>query len=53
MNGPLILIRATLTFARTGLSLWVKFLGQRRGKALFWGGMVVSTIVAIILQLTT
>ena len=53
MNGPFLLLRASFTFALTGLGLMIRFLGQKRGKQLFWGGMIASTILAIILQLTT
>ena len=51
MNGPLLLLRATFEFARTGLSLYTRLLGPKRAKTLFWGGMALSAVVAIVLQL--
>jgi hypothetical protein len=50
--GPLLLIRATARFALYGLALYVRLLGPRRGKILFWGGMAVSAVVAVALQLS-
>ena len=47
MNGPFLLIRATLTFARTGYSLFAR---MRHGKALFWGGFAASALVAVVLE---
>lgn len=52
MNGPFLLLRATFTFVKTGLSLYVRALGPRGARWLFWGGMAVSAIVAVILQLS-
>lgn len=51
MNGPFLLLQATLEFARTGLSLYTRLLGPKRAKLLFWGGTAVSTVVVIVLQL--
>ncbi len=52
MNGPVFLFRSTVAFAKTGLALYTRALGPRRGRLLFWGGMAVSAAVAVILQLT-
>lgn len=51
MNGPFFLIKATVAFARVGLSLYARLLGPKRARVLFWGGMGVSALVAIVLQL--
>jgi len=47
-NGPFLLLRATLVFARTGYSLFSRV---KHGKALFWGGFAASAVVAVVLQL--
>lgn len=52
MNGPLLLLRATLYFVTIGFTLWTKLFGARRGKLLFFGAMGASTVVAIYLQMT-
>jgi hypothetical protein len=51
LNGPFLLLKATVTFAKTGLAVYTKALGAKRARLLFWGGMAVSAIVAVILQL--
>ncbi len=52
MNGPFLLVRATVGFARVGFGVFVRLLGARRGKAVFWGGFALSTVAAIYLQTT-
>jgi hypothetical protein len=52
VNGPLLLIRATARFALFGLALYTRLLGPKRAKRLFWGGMAVSALAAVILQLS-
>jgi hypothetical protein len=52
VNGPLLLIRASVQFALTGLRFYTRALGPNRAKILFWGGMAVSALVAIVLQLS-
>lgn len=52
MNSPFLLLKATFVFARTGLALYRRVLGPRGAKILFWGGMGVSAVVAVVLQLS-
>jgi hypothetical protein len=52
VNGPFLLLRATVTFAKTGLAIYTRALGPKRARLLFWGGMAVSAVVAVVLQLT-
>lgn len=49
--GPFLLIRATATFARVGLSMFTRTLGKKRGKAVFAALTALSALVAIVLQL--
>jgi hypothetical protein len=51
MNGPFLLLRATVTFALVGLSIFTKMLGKKRGKAVFAALTLLSALVAITLQL--
>jgi hypothetical protein len=51
MNGPFLLLRATITFASVGLSMFTRLLGQKRGKAVFAALTALSALVAITLQL--
>lgn len=50
MNGPLLLWRATVTFANVGYSLFLRVFGKH-AKAVFWGLFVLSAVTAIVLQL--
>lgn len=52
MNGPLLLIKASVLFARTGLRLYTRLLGPKRAKQLFWGGMAASTVAVVAIQLS-
>ena len=52
MNGPFLLLRATVAFATVGANVLTRILGARRGRVALIGGMGVSTIVAIYLQVT-
>jgi hypothetical protein len=51
MNGPFLLLRATMTFALVGLGVLTKTLGKKRGKVVFAALTVLSALVAITLQL--
>ena len=50
--GPLLLLRASVSFALVGWRLYTRLLGPRWGRALFWGGMGLSTVVVVALQLS-
>ena len=52
MNGPFLLLRATLAFANLGMRLWTALLGRRGARVLLFGGMAVSATVAVFLQVT-
>jgi hypothetical protein len=50
--GPLLLVRASARLALFGLALYTRLLGPKRAKILFWGGMAISTLIAVVLQLS-
>lgn len=39
-----------MALARTGWNLWVRLLGRKHAGKLMVGGLVVSTVVAVILN---
>lgn len=49
-SGPLVVYRGIGLLLRLGLAFWLRVLGPRRARVFLAGGLILSTIAALILE---